>query len=259
MYKDDHGCKRFVNKNAVVTAGTAGIGLAACHRLCSEGAKVYLCSRKKENVDAAVKELRDKYGKDSAFGIPCNVTKPGELEKFVEAVSKEFKVVHVLLSNVGVNPTAGKSLDMSDSNYDKIMDANVKSHFRLIKLVSPLLARPDASILLVSSIGGFEPHFPLGIYGASKTALIGLGKALASEMGVDGIRVNTICPGLVRTKFAEMLWNSDMGRESANHLFLRRLADPWEMAGTMAYLLSEDSRHVTGETVIVSGGTPSRL
>jgi dehydrogenase/reductase SDR family protein 4 len=111
----------------------------------------------------------------------------------------------------------------------------------------------------VSSVAGFSPEFPLGIYGMSKTALIGLGKALASEMGVDGIRVNTICPGLVRTKLAEMLWKSEYGSQQADKLYLRRIADPVEMAGTIAYFLSEDSRHITGESIIAAGGVASRL
>jgi NAD(P)-dependent dehydrogenase (short-subunit alcohol dehydrogenase family) len=146
----EHGCKRFVSKHAVVTAGTAGIGLAACHRLCSEGAKVFLCSRKQKNVDEAVNELREKWGKDMAYGVACNVTKPGDLENFVEAVRKQFPRVDAVVSNVGVNPVAGKALDLSDNVYDKIMEANVRSHFRLIKLISPLLTRPGASIVLVS-------------------------------------------------------------------------------------------------------------
>jgi dehydrogenase/reductase SDR family protein 4 len=259
IFKDDHNCKRFVGKNAVVTAGTAGIGLAACHRLCSEGAKVFLCSRKQKNVDDAVKELREKYGQDRAFGVACNVTKPGELENFIQQVTKQFTKVDVVLSNVGVNPTAGKSMEMTDTNYDKIMEANVRSHFRLIKLVSPYLTRPGASIVLVSSVAGFNPEFPLGVYGVSKTALIGLGKALASEMGVDGIRVNTICPGVVRTKLAEMLWKSEYGQQTADKVFLRRLADPWEMSGTIAYLLSDDAGYVTGETIVAGGGVQARL
>ena len=111
----------------------------------------------------------------------------------------------------------------------------------------------------VSSVAGFQPEFPLGVYGVSKTALIGLGKALASEMGVDGIRVNTLCPGIVRTKLSEMLWKSEYGAQTQEKLFLRRLADPWEMSGTIAYLLSEDSGFVTGETVVAGGGLQARL
>jgi NAD(P)-dependent dehydrogenase (short-subunit alcohol dehydrogenase family) len=89
--------------------------------------------------------------------------------------------------------------------------------------------------------------------------LIGLGKALASELGGLGIRINTICPGLVRTKLAEMLWKSDAGKMIQDGLFLQRLADPEDIAGSIAFFLSEDARHITGETLIVAGGISSRL
>ena len=89
--------------------------------------------------------------------------------------------------------------------------------------------------------------------------MIGLGKALASEFGADGIRVNTICPGVVKTKMAELLWKSENGEKTRQSLYLKRLGEPEDMAGTMAFLLSEDARHITGETVIVSGGMQARL
>ena len=151
MFRDNHGCRRFVGKNAIVTAGTAGIGLAACHRLCSEGARVFLCSRKQDNVDEAVKELQSKYGKDFAAGVPCNVTKPGDLENFIQAAQKYFNgKIHIVVSNVGVNPTISKIVDMSESIYDKLFEANVRSHWKLIKLVTPHLVHQESSILLVS-------------------------------------------------------------------------------------------------------------
>ena len=91
----------------------------------------------------------------------------------------------------------------------------------------------------------------------SKVALVGLGRALATEMAADGIRVNTICPGVVRTRLSEMLWKGQDDHKDA--YFLRRFSDPWEMAGTIAYLLSEDSSYVTGESVIAAGGVHARL
>lgn len=220
---------------------------------------MYLCSRKQSNVTDAVAELTAAYGAGVAFGEPCNVAKPGELERFVEKVVGQFGHVDVVISNVGVNPTSGSALDMSDANYDKIMDSNVKSHWRLVKLIHPFLTKNNAAILLVSSTGAYNPSYPIGIYSMSKTALLGLGRALASEMGKDGIRVNTICPGLVRTKMAEMLWKSEYGEKQAQEVFMRRLGDPEDMVGTMAYLVSDDAKHVSGESVVVSGGGQSRM
>lgn len=151
LFRDSHGCRRFDGKRVVVTAGTAGIGLAICHRLLSEGCeKLILCSRKQNNVDEAVNELELKYGKGRVFGRACNVTKPGALEEFCSEVARVFENrVDCVVSNVGVNPNAGNSLDLNDNNYDKLFDANVKSHWKLIKLLYPLLTKPGASIVLV--------------------------------------------------------------------------------------------------------------
>jgi dehydrogenase/reductase SDR family protein 4 len=262
MFRDDHGCSRFNGKTCVVTAGTMGIGLAICHRLLSENCKaIYLCSRKQINVDEALLVLRAKYGSNRVFGVACNVTQEGALETFCNAVVKEFPIIDVVVSNVGVNPSAGNALDMSDANYDKIMNANVRSHWKLIKLLSPNLCRPGASILLTSSVAAYTPNYPLGIYGMSKTAMIGLTKALASELGKDGIRVNAICPGLVKTKMAEMLWkNEENSREGgAFSNFIGQIGDPEDMVGTMAFLLSRDSKHITGESIVVDGGSQARL
>jgi dehydrogenase/reductase SDR family protein 4 len=272
MYRKNHGCKRFEGKNILVTAATAGIGLAICHRLASEGARLFICSRKQQNVDEAIKELTSLWSSKSTSsnskpivvgGIACNVSTPGHLEDYISKAIIFFggagSKIDGIVSNVGMNPAMGRALDMEEKTYDKIFDSNVRTHWRLLKLARPYLSQPGASIVLVSSTGGYAPSFPLGIYGVSKTALTGLGRALSTELGVDGIRVNTIAPGVVKTKLAEALWKSENGQTAANSSFLRRLGEPEDMAGTVAYLLSEDSRHVTGETIVLSGGSHHRL
>jgi len=253
MFRDDHGCKRFVGKNAIVTAGTMGIGLAMAHRLLSEGARVFICSRKPKNVDDAVRELCAKYGKDACAGVPCNVSKPGDLELFIEkAVAWFGPRIDALVSNVGVNPAAMKALDVDDKSYDKVWDANVRSHWRLCKLAKPFLVS-GSSILLISSNSAYAPSFPLSIYATSKLGLVGLGKALAQELGAENIRCNVLAPGLVRTKMAEMLWKSDDVREGLKERsFLGRISDPEDMVGTAAFLLSNDARQVSGECIVVS-------
>lgn len=258
IYVKNPQCSRFGGKNAIITAGTLGIGLAAAHRLCSEGANVFICSRKQANVDEAVAELRNAHGANRAGGVAINVGKAGDLEKFVSAAVSYFKgaTIDLVVSNVGMNPTPDQILDFSPELYDKIMDTNVKSHWRLLKIAKPHLTTPGATIVLVASTAAFTPSTPLGIYGVSKTALVALGRALATELGPQGIRINSLCPGVVRTKLAEMLWkNESAAAQFTSNSFLKRMADPVDMAGTIAYLLSEDSKHMTGEAIVVAGGT----
>ena len=254
----DPGCRRLEGKRAIVTAASRGIGYASALRLAQEGAQVVICSRSQENVDKALRGLRVG-GKVSGF--PCNVSKHAELERFVQRALAELGgSVDILVSNVGTNPVAGTALELEARTYDKINDNNVKSHWELVKLVEPSMPA-GSSIVLVASDGAFNPRFPIGIYGMSKLALVGLGRALASELGPRRkIRVNTLCPGLVKTKMSEMLWKTEATQGSyEKSAALQRLGDPVDMAGIVAFLASEDSSYMTGESVVANGGMGSRL
>lgn len=254
-------CKRYVGKNVIVTAGTLGIGRAIAHRFLQEGAKVVICSRKESNVKETVKQFADVFGANNIFGFPCNLGDTNDLVKFVnDALQVLDNRVDVVVSNVGINPVAGKALDLDINIYDKIMNTNVRSHWLLIKHTKPYITKNSGSIILISSVGGFSPSFPTGIYAMSKTALIGLGRALADELAVDGIRINTVCPGVVKTKMAELLWKNERNADkTANRVSLKRHGEPVEIAGIVAYLGSEEASFTTGETFVLSGGTQTRL
>lgn len=251
-----HGCSRFQNKKAIVTAGTLGIGRAIAERLCEEGASVLLCSRKKKNVDETIAEMRAR-GLD-VHGMTCNVSDFKEQGLLVQKAVELWGKVDLVVANAGVNPAAGPSLNTTNDAYDKTMGINVKSVWELIKLAEPHL-NTNASLLFVSSTAAYQPGPPLGIYGVSKTALVSLTKVLAQELGPKGIRVNALCPGLVRTRFAAALWKSELGQQQREALWLRRLGDPEDMAGPATFMLSDDASFMTGESMVVSGGTYSRL
>ncbi|GBG29575.1 Dehydrogenase/reductase SDR family member 4 [Hondaea fermentalgiana] len=259
MSDPSHSCKRYNGKNVVVTAGTLGIGRAMVERFCEEGARVFLCSRKAPNVEQTVEELRKKGY--NVGGTTCNVGESKEQEDFLRAAIDFFgeERIDTLVSNAGVNPKAGPTNDMTEEIFDKIFNINVKSYFVLVKLAMPYLKR-GSSVLFVSSVGGFLPSPPLGLYGVSKTAVIALGKVLANELGPMGIRVNTVCPGVVRTKMAGMLWKSeDADGAAKKNGFLQRFGDPVDISGIAAFLCSDDASYMTGESVLASGGNMSRL
>ena len=159
---------------------------------------------------------------------------------------------------------AGPTLDMSEAVFAKILQVNVQNAFSLVKLVRPHMGR-GGSIILVSSVGGHQPSPPLGLYGVSKAAMIALGRVLSIDLGPAGIRVNTICPGIVRTKMAAMFWKE--GSESEQEQLakerrsssLQRYGDPADIAAVAAFLASDDSSYMTGESLVVNGGGMSRL
>ncbi|XP_046321114.1 dehydrogenase/reductase SDR family member 4 isoform X4 [Marmota monax] len=213
------------NKVALVTASTEGIGLAIARRLAQDGAHVVISSRKQQNVDKAMNILQGEGL--SVTGTVCHVGKAEDRERLVAMV----------------------------------LDVNVKATALMTKAVVPEMEkRGSGSVVIVASIGAFTPFPGLGPYNVSKTALLGLTKNLALELAPKNIRVNCLAPGLIRTNFSSVLWK-DKEREDRMKEFMhiRRLGKPEDCAGIVSFLCSEDASYITGETVVVGGGTPSRL
>jgi dehydrogenase/reductase SDR family protein 4 len=251
------------NKSALVVGGTHGIGLSVAEAMLGAGATlVMVCSRKQASVDAAVAKLASRANSRDVrvLGFTCNVSSLSDIAALYVQVQQALgsRALDCLVSNVGVDPVSGPALAQPDSVFDKIFDSNVKAGWRLCRAFYPKLAR-GSSVLLVTSTGGFQPQTPSGLYGASKTAVIGLGRALASELGPEGIRVNVIAPGLVKTRMSEAFWKGPFGPVAEQNLFLRRLGQPQDIASVAVFLLSDAAGWMTGETVVVSGGTHTRL
>ncbi|KAK2191353.1 hypothetical protein NP493_53g02007 [Ridgeia piscesae] len=235
------------------------IGFAIAERLGRDGAHVIVSSRKKENVEGAVDKLKAK--KLSVSGIVCHVGNDAARKNLVEQTVREQGGVDILVSNAGINPVFGPILEMSGEAWDKILDINVKVGCLLAKEVVPhMKVRGGGSIVFVSSIAGYTPLKFLGAYSVSKTALLGLTKVLAEECAPDAIRVNCLAPGIIKTGFSSALWqNEDIHKQLINTIPMKRLGDPEECSGTVAFLVSDDARCITGETIVVSGGMTSRL
>jgi dehydrogenase/reductase SDR family protein 4 len=254
-------------KTCLIIGGTHGIGYAIARKfVAEEAALVIVCSRKQSSVDKALKTLSEASAEEAArtrtivTGTICNVSNRKDIDDLIIFVRNELqgKQLDVLVSNVGVDPVSGKALDATESVFEKIFSTNVKAAWLLIKLLKPFMQHGSA-ILLVASTGGLQPAVPGGLYGTSKAALIALGRALATELGPEGIRINTICPGLVKTRMSEAFWKGPYGKEAENALFLRRLGEPEDVADVASFLVSSSSRWLTGEAIVVSGGTHTRL
>lgn len=253
-----NGTGRLESKVAIVTASTAGIGLAIAERFLQDGAKVAISSRKQSHVDDTLSHLIKERGYDRScvLGVVCHVGKESDVKTLVEHTLAYFETqrIDVVVSNAAVNPAAGPLVETSDDVIDKILDINVKAAIRLIRYVSPWLA-PRGSVIFISSYSAFTPSPPIGMYAVSKTALLGLTKAFAEELSDRKIRVNCVAPGIVPTKFADALVATDEMREYfTNKTMLKELGTPEKIAGVVAFLASDDSGYMTGETLVVSGG-----
>ena len=141
---------------------------------------------------------------------------------------------------------------------------NVKATFFLIKEAIPYLEKQkNSSIVVVSSIAAYSPFELIGAYSISKTTLLGITKTLTNPLAQKGIRINGIAPGVIKTKFSQVLWESNEGKDTDvipnEGCAMGRVGTPDECAGTVAFLVSDDASYVTGETVVVAGGMPSHL
>ncbi|KAG7462164.1 hypothetical protein MATL_G00199530 [Megalops atlanticus] len=244
---------------AIVTASTDGIGLAAAQALGHRGAHVVVSSRRKENVDKAVALLQGE--KIQVTGTTCNVGKREDRERLVNMTVDRCGGVDILVSNAAVNPFFGNIMDSTEEVWDKILDVNVKASFLLTKLVVPHMEkRGGGSVVFVSSVAGYQPMQALGPYSVSKTALLGLTRALAPELAHSNIRVNCVAPGVIKTRFSSALWqNEAIVEEFKKQLAIKRLGEPEDVGGVIAFLCSEEASYITGETITVTGGMSCRL
>ncbi|CAD7691391.1 unnamed protein product [Nyctereutes procyonoides] len=250
------------NKVALVTASTDGIGFAIARRLARDGAHVVVSSRKQHNVDRAVAALQGEGL--SVTGTVCHVGKAEDRERLVATAVNLHGGIDILISNAAVNPFFGNLMDITEEMWDKILDINVKATALMTKAVVPEMEkrgyRQGGSVVIVASIGAYFPFPGLGPYNVSKTALLGLTKNLARELDQRNIRVNCLAPGLIKTSFSKVLWMDKAREESIKKVMqIRRMGKPDDCAGIVSFLCSEDASYITGETVVVGGGTPSRL
>jgi len=242
------------DKVAIITGASKGIGKAMAEAMGRYGAKVVVSSRKQEAVDAVAEELQAQ-GIDAA-GIACNVGKKEELPALVEQTIARYGGIDILVNNAGTNPAFGPTLNIEDWAYDKIMDVNLKGPFELSRLVHPSMkARGGGSIINISSVEGLTPSEGLGIYSVSKAALIMLTKVQAREFGRDNIRVNAICPGFVKTKLSQAIFENEklLGMIMARQA-LKKQGEPADMAGLACFLAADESAFITGAVIVADAG-----
>ena len=239
---------------SVVTGSTKGIGRAIAEALAAFGSKVVISSRKADACEAVAAGIVESGGE--AVALPCHVGHKDQLERLVAATRERWGKIDNLVVNAAVNPYYGSSLGIPDTAWDKVMEVNIRSVHWLCQMVIPeMQERKDGTIVVVSSVGGFRGNSVLGAYAISKAADMQLARNLAAEFGPDNIRVNSICPGLVKTDFARALWE-DPEREKAvaARTPLRRLGEPVDCAGIAVYLASRAGSWTTGQSFTVDGG-----
>eukprot|EP01025_Chloroclados_australasicus_P017345 TRINITY_DN18826_c0_g1_i1.p1 TRINITY_DN18826_c0_g1~~TRINITY_DN18826_c0_g1_i1.p1 ORF type:complete len:257 (-),score=24.79 TRINITY_DN18826_c0_g1_i1:386-1156(-) len=253
-------CNRFDRKVALIIGSTSGIGLATAQRLCEEGASVIICSRKQENVDEALNQLKTLVPKGKVIGTVCHVGNPQHRKNVIKFAVETFGRIDIVVLNAAVNPQVGGLLEIDESAIDKVIDVNLKAAIMLVREVVPHMTRKGANIIFMSTVTAYNQRPELGMYGVTKTALLGLTSTLSKELAELGIRVNCVAPGTVYTKFGSTMDEVKQIIQSQFHLVcIKRAGKPEEIAATIAFLASDDASYITGETIVIAGGIHSRL
>jgi len=240
-------------KVAIITGSSKGIGKSIAQGLAENGAKVVISSRKQAAVDEVAQEFKEK--DLDAIGIECHVGDAEQRKKLIVKTIEQFGRLDILVNNAAINPYYGP-LEGSDGEvFDKIMNVNVKAPWILSNLALPYMKEHGGSIINIASVEGLTPGFGLGLYSATKAALIMLTKNQAKEWGRFGVRANVVCPGLIKTKFSEGLWTDEkLVARLTKALPLARIAEPEEMAGLIMLLASDAGSYMTGGVYVADGG-----
>ena len=242
------------NKVAIVTGGSRGIGQATAEVFAREGATVVICGRKQNALDEVAAQLKGLAG--TIVPMACHVGKLEELERLVNSTNREFGKIDIVVNNAATNIAQGPGIEMDDGQFDKMVDVNLKSAYRLTRLVaSGMCQRGSGSIINIASIAGLRPQFHGLLYSMTKAALIMMTQSYAVELGPLGVRVNAIAPGLIQTVLSEYYWKDEtkweqmLARQPIKHL-----GQPMEVAEIALLLASDASSYLTGQTIVVDGG-----
>ena len=239
---------------ALVTGASRGIGSAIVNALAEQGARVALSSRKQGDLDAEAERINAKFP-DSAVAIAAHAGKEEDLERLVKDVMERFGRIDILVNNAATNPYFGPVLDAELGAWDKTFEVNLRGVFLLTKLVyAASMEKNGGAIVNVASIGGIRPGYGLGVYDITKAGVIMLTRQLAKELG-GKVRVNAVAPGIIKTRFAEALWGNEaiMERVRTSNP-MGRIGTPDEVAGVVAFLVSDAASYVNGEVVVIDGG-----
>lgn len=241
-------------KAAIVTGGSRGIGKEMAEGLAEAGAKLMLCARRAEWLDETVKEFRER-GFEVA-GILCDVSKPDEVEKVVQATVERFGAVDVLINNAGVSWGAMPE-EMPVEKWQHVLDVNLTGCFLFAQAAGrEMLKKQSGSIINIASISGITSSangpFYAG-YVASKAGLIGLTRELAASWGRRGIRVNAIAPGFFHSRLADSVIDIYERSIQENNV-IPRVGREGELKGVAVFLASDASSYITGQTIVVDGG-----
>ncbi|WP_327099838.1 SDR family oxidoreductase [Nocardia vinacea] len=242
-----------LGKSALVSGASRGIGKAVAAELLRRGANVLITARKPEPLEEAATELRALGYRGEVSALAGNSGDPDSRAAAVGRVVSEFGSLDILINNTGINPVYGSLMDADLEAVRKIFDVNVVAALGYVQEAYKAWMRDHGgAVVNVASVAGLRSTGVIAAYGASKAALIRLTDELAWQLGPN-IRVNAVAPGVIKTKFADALYSADEER-AASVYPMKRLGAPEDVAQLIRFLVSDEAKWITGETIRVDGG-----
>ncbi len=240
------------DKVAIVTGASRGIGQAIALELAKQGAKLVITASSIQNLKETEDKLRE-LGCAHFIAIPADVKNSEQVNLVVKNCIDTYSRVDILANNAGITRDNLLAL-MSESEWDDVLNTNLKSAFLFTKACSrPMIRQKGGSIINISSVVGLTGNAGQANYAASKAGLIGFTKSVAKELAKKNVRANVIAPGFIRTKMTEML-SDEIKQKVAAQIALGRLGEPEEIASVVSFLASDASRYMTGQVLVVDGG-----
>lgn len=251
---------RFDNRVVIVTGAAGGIGLAACERFASEGAKVVAVDLASSDLDGVVRAIEGAGGE--GISVATDVTDEAQVAAYVSAAEERFGRVDVLFNNAGIEGPVAGSLDYEAATFDKVIAVNVNGVFYGLKHTVPAMLRSGGgSVINTASVAGLAGTPGVIAYGASKHAVVGLTRTFAREFAGQNVRTNAVCPSPIDTRMWDALvdgYGGDNAEEFRKESEMRnpmgRYGEPSEVVGVVTFLASDDASYVNGAILPVDGG-----
>jgi len=263
-------------KVALVTGGSRGIGLALARELLAQGAKVAVCARKPEGLEAARRELEavtrkleeaggaaesegDRGDRDPGdlMAVQAHIAEEDQVERLFEAVLDRFGRLDILVNNVGMNLLTPSVVDADLGAWRKIVDTNLTGTYICSRRAARVMReQKKGKIVSISSIAARQAAPGMGIYGVAKAGIEALTRVLAAELAPYGVQVNAVVPGMVRTGFSAPFWSDEeLYRKIVAGIPAGRIAEPVDVVGAVLFLASDAADFITGQTLVVDGGS----